>query len=612
MGISNAWLAAHPGEILSRFTDWRQALASLMRCAPWEAAFMTETAQAAARRLAATPLADGFLPAGLHEYTDRAGNILFHRIRLKHPSFATLPDEVRAKYQGKDKWIRPMYLNGNGYELGEPQFPKGKKPLYNLHALAGDATVWVVEGEQKADALKRLGLNATTSGGASSADKTDWTPLRNRTVIIWPDYDEPGKAYAGHVAQVLLELGCQVSCVDVDKLALSRGQDAIDWLAVHEHATAGDIESLPVVEAKSPATMPQLDRKPRFPRAWIDDVELEFTNDDWIKGVIGKKSLILVYGPSGDGKTFFAIDLAAHLACGQAWRGRRVRKGLVVYVAAEAGASILRRFVAWRDKHLSEACEERTPLAIITRGANLLNAIDVEALILELRAISDEAGLPVAVVCFDTLSRSTPGGDENAAADITRAIAAGDQLRDELGATAIYIHHTGKDAAKGARGHSSLFAAADTVISVVERVATIEKSRDGIQGESFAFELEVVHFGQDDDGDPITTCIVTPTEAQEPAVKAPRLSPDERIALDALVHEISVSGELLSRTSVIPGGVRGVRGEAWRNRFYGLLGETRDLESQTARKQAWYRGKKGLIAKGLAGCWDEFAWIVKA
>ena len=167
---------------------------------------MTETPKEAARRFSAPILKKGFEPAGFHPYTDTEGKPLFWRIRAKHPHTG-------------EKWIRPMKLNGLGYELGEPQFEDGK-PLYALHRIASnpDADMWIVEGEQKADALNRLGLVATTSGSATSADTADWKPLRGRSVIIWPDKDEPGRAYAGEVASILRGLVCDVSIIDVDKL----------------------------------------------------------------------------------------------------------------------------------------------------------------------------------------------------------------------------------------------------------------------------------------------------------------------------------------------------------------------------------------------------------
>ena len=194
---------------------------------------MIETPKEAARRLSAPMLAKGYWPAALHPYTDAKGDAIYWRIRLKHPGTG-------------EKWIRPMKLNGRGYELAEPNFV-GPKPLYGLHHIASnaDAPVWIVEGEQKADALNKIGALATTSGGATSAGAADWQPLRNRVVTIWPDNDEPGKAYAGEVASLLLGIGCSVSFLDVDNLGLGDGGDAMDWLAAHPEAACGDIETLP-------------------------------------------------------------------------------------------------------------------------------------------------------------------------------------------------------------------------------------------------------------------------------------------------------------------------------------------------------------------------------
>ena len=118
---------------------------------------IAETPKEAARRFSGSILEKGFEPVALHAYTDIMGLPLYWRIRAKHP--------VTGK-----KWIRPLRLGDNGYELGEPQFTDGK-PLYALQRIAAnpDAMVWLLEGEQKSDELNRLGLVATTSGGATSA-----------------------------------------------------------------------------------------------------------------------------------------------------------------------------------------------------------------------------------------------------------------------------------------------------------------------------------------------------------------------------------------------------------------------------------------------------------
>jgi hypothetical protein len=91
--------------------------------------------------LSAKAVKDGFKPEALHKYRNAEGNILFHRIRLKHPN--------------GEKWIRPMYVNGRGYELGEPEFLNGKT-LYQLPQLIARPAdpVWFVEGELCVDALE--------------------------------------------------------------------------------------------------------------------------------------------------------------------------------------------------------------------------------------------------------------------------------------------------------------------------------------------------------------------------------------------------------------------------------------------------------------------------
>lgn len=352
---------------------------------------------------------------------------------------------------------------------------------------------------------------------------------------------------------------------------------------------------------------------PRFPRVWIDDATVDIETAYLVKSVIERGKLIVIYGPAGDGKTFFTADLAGHIAAGIPWRGRRTRAGLVVYVAAEAGASILRRFFAWREHRMGEAREGRTPMAIITRGCNLLNAVEVEALLLELRAIATEVGMPVALVIFDTLSRSIPGGDENRSEDMTRVIAAADAIRDELAATCLIVHHSGKDGSRGARGHSSLFGASDTVISVIERVATVEKSRDGTQGDQFPFALDVVDLGTDSDGDAVTTCIVRHLDD----APAPRRRPSQtlsgvaRVALHALTEAITEHGKTMPGTSTIPAGVRAVTLDRWRAQFklrYGTdpAGDERD---QGAVKMAFRRAREQL-AKSV-GVSDPYVWLTR-
>lgn len=210
-----------------------------------------------ARNVSKAAIADGFKPVGLHEYTDAQGNPVYWKVRLKHPAFDQAADALKEKYQGKAKWIRALSLNADElFQMKEPDFVRvypdgnGKKPLYNLPGIinSGDAPIFITEGEQKADALVKLGLVATTSGGSSSTNTTHWQPLAGRTIRIWPDNDEAGSKCALSVSDALLAIGCTVAVLDVSALGLQAKGDVIDWLELHPDATAADVLALAVIE----------------------------------------------------------------------------------------------------------------------------------------------------------------------------------------------------------------------------------------------------------------------------------------------------------------------------------------------------------------------------
>ncbi|WP_419198611.1 AAA family ATPase [Wolbachia endosymbiont of Rhagoletis cingulata] len=109
------------------------------------------------------------------------------------------------------------------------------RPLYNIPGILRSDKVILVEGEKCAEALIEKVITATTAmfGANAPIDRTDWTPLRGKHVIIWPDNDEAGNKYAKNAEKKLLELGVASLAtlrVPPDKL---RSWDAAD--AVQEN-----------------------------------------------------------------------------------------------------------------------------------------------------------------------------------------------------------------------------------------------------------------------------------------------------------------------------------------------------------------------------------------
>lgn len=72
--------------------------------------------------------------------------------------------------------------------------PPDPRPLYNQSGMTSTAQVVLVEGEKCAQALIDAGIVATTAmhGANAPVEKTDWSPLSGKAVLIWPDRDKPG------------------------------------------------------------------------------------------------------------------------------------------------------------------------------------------------------------------------------------------------------------------------------------------------------------------------------------------------------------------------------------------------------------------------------------
>lgn len=289
------------------------------------------------------------------------------------------------------------------------------------------------------------------------------------------------------------------------------------WTPAPVYADPAAIGARPEPDRSKTGADPPFDAPKRASNLeWFDDIEVALSAAYLAKGVLDQGAMSVVYGPSNSGKTFFALDLAFHLAIGARWRGRRVTPAVVLYLAAEGGRGVTNRIAALK----ATAGVLDVPLALKRAGLDLLHdTADLQHICdLVAEIVAKYPGRPILIV-IDTLSRIMAGGDENSAADMTALIRNVDAIRAATGAHIMLVHHTGKDAARGARGHSSLRAATDTEIEVQAegdaRAALVSKQRDNPGGETFAFTLKSVSLGHDQDGDEVTSCVVEVADAEE-------------------------------------------------------------------------------------------------
>jgi hypothetical protein len=268
------------------------------------------------------------------------------------------------------------------------------------------------------------------------------------------------------------------------------------------------------VIAKAEVLMAELPSKSvgRFGPVPIYDLSLAPPMQWLIKGVLPRAELGVLFGASGSGKTFVALDLAFSVARGNAWRDRRTARGRVVIIAAEGAGGIGKRGEAYARYH--EFNLRGIDLHVIPAAPNFLDNDDISEVMAEIGNIG-----PVDLVIIDTFAQVTPGANENTSEDIGRALANLKLLYGVTNAMNLVVAHAGKDLSKGVRGWSGLKAAADVQIEVLrhengDREIIIEKMKDGEDGIRWGFKLEVVEVGIDYDGDIITSCVAVPTELQ--------------------------------------------------------------------------------------------------
>lgn len=338
---------------------------------------------------------------------------------------------------------------------------------------------------------------------------------------------------------------------------------------------------------------------------WFDEaaaLALDEPSQSLIEDVLDEGALSVIYGDSNSGKTFVALDMSHAVATGRDWNGHATSRGLVVYVAAEGGRRIARRIAALRQRYPAER-----PLFALVRYPIDLRSSDSNAqeLMTLVRSAETQCGKRCAWIIVDTLSRALAGGDENSSVDMGRIVQAADHIRAETGTHFTYVHHSGKDAARGARGHSLLRAATDTEIEVAAGTIKATKQRDMECGAELGFVLVDEPLGEDSAGRPIKSAVV---EWQAGVAKnsadreAATIPASQRLLMEVVAQAIDEAGEPFHP---FPDGpfVRAVSDEAVRERYYARIVEKPDdtpKKLADRRRQAFNTAiKSNLDAKRL-------------
>ncbi len=346
---------------------------------------------------------------------------------------------------------------------------------------------------------------------------------------------------------------------------------------------------------------PQADRQPlRFNPVWFDEVER--TDAAWIiKGVLPHAGLGAIYGPPGSGKSFIALLLSLAIASGVDALGLRTKQAGVLYLAAEDPDGIRTRITAWRQEHSADPLPFLfVPAPAGFSAADAGHMVELIAAAQERAGEFAERGARVGLIVADTFSRALPGLDENNAQAMSDAIAKLADLGRELNALVLIIHHTGKDAARGLRGHSSLLAALDVSLEVQrdgdKRTLRLVKSKNAEDGLAWPFELKSVQLGLDEDGDAVSSCVAeigdrleaNPLTGGELLPQFRKLPAQVEIVGRTIAQAISDTGAQVDELTVREAGLA-------------VLRDPGNEHADKASKQAWKRGIDTLIKEQLLG-----------
>lgn len=151
-----------------------------------------------------------------YPYTDEAGTLLYEVVRYEPKDFR----QRRPDSTAKDGWA---------WNLNET-----RRVLYRLPevvaAIQSNAVVYLTEGEKDADAIRALGLQATThAGGAKNWKPSDYAEsLRGARVVVLPDDDGPGRDHGRAVAASLSGIAAEVRILNLGRPGV---KDPADWIA---------------------------------------------------------------------------------------------------------------------------------------------------------------------------------------------------------------------------------------------------------------------------------------------------------------------------------------------------------------------------------------------
>ena len=267
-------------------------------------------------------------------------------------------------------------------------------------------------------------------------------------------------------------------------------------------------------------------KKPNLIKLYTEVLAASFQQRWLIKEYFPMNSIGVIYGKSGAGKSWIAVDIALHAALGLSWCGKKTKKVKVLYIAAEGGYGLSQRVEAFRIGHKVEQADINENFSLIAGAVNLsepdalktplATATDID----EMMAAKD---IVPGLVVIDTLSQTLSGADENDASAIAQYMNnLAQAFRDKYHCCVIVIHHSGKGDQTTPRGSSAIQANTSFLYQVTregtQKFCTLSCShmKDASAPDAIQFLWKEAEICKDEDGDPVDSIYIMPEGWPDP------------------------------------------------------------------------------------------------
>lgn len=285
-------------------------------------------------------------------------------------------------------------------------------------------------------------------------------------------------------------------------------------LLLKNNCTRQEFEAILTGDPNAPKPPPAADEPP-FMIILADDL-YKLPPLTWlIPGEIVEGGLCILYGESGVGKSFVALDYAMRLASA----------GMnVLYAPTEGEAGYRKRVEAWKAFHRVQSVPS---LSFLFGGIVLTDVKLMGEITPHLDRIKPK------LLIIDTLAMGMVGLDENSARDVGVFMASCRALIRRTGTALLLVHHTGKSGVVE-RGSTAIRGNADTMIKL-----------------SNADDLVFMECAKTKDEAPFPARYIKLVEFQESLIPMPSdkvvrdeatITPNQARLLDVLLLETSIDG----------------------------------------------------------------------